>query len=221
MEVVRFSQLPETMAMLKQEEFDIALIDSSLEDVENICFRITWLSRIPVVLVIRSTQTDSSELRSLDVAAFVSEKSGSRELAAVLETLARDRSSNLANIKVLIIEDDTHIREALRLCFRIYWPEAEVSFIAEGEQGIKLAKSQPMDIILLDLGLPDMSGFEVLGKIRSFSQTPVVMLTAHRDQEEIVRAIKSGANDYLVKPFRQVDLMTRIKKYAIQGPPKK
>ena len=132
--------------------------------------------------------------------------------------MTRNSNKILANIRVLLIEDDNHIREALRLCFRIYWPEAEVSYVAEGEQGLKLAKSQPADITLLDLGLPDISGFDVLTNIRTFSKTPVVMLTARRDKEEIVKAIQSGANDYLVKRFRQVDLMTRIKKYALPVP---
>lgn len=105
----------------------------------------------------------------------------------------------------------------LKLCFRIYWPEAEVSFVAEGEQGIKLAKSQPMDIILLDLILPDISGLDVLNKIRSFTRIPVIILTADRNQDTLIKAIRSGANDYVLKPFKQTELMNRLRQFINQG----
>jgi DNA-binding response OmpR family regulator len=217
-EVVRFSAVPEIMTKLKQENFDLAVVDSRMEDLTNVCFRLIWLCRLRIAVVTKDIQTDWSELRSLGVDAFISENSGPAELDADIEAIARKGCHQFSHIQVLVIEDDKYIREAIRLCFRIFWPEAEVSFADEGQAGITLAKNKPPDVILLDLGLPDINGFEVLNRIRTFSQVPVIILTATRDQENVVRAIQSGANDYVVKPFKQIELMPRVRKVCHSGP---
>ncbi|MBM3176108.1 MAG: response regulator, partial [Chloroflexi bacterium] len=80
-------------------------------------------------------------------------------------------------MKVLIIEDDPEIVESISLAFHIRWPEAEVLSSRLGSRGIELVRNQPPDAVILDLGLPDMSGFEVLKQIRAFSSIPIIILT--------------------------------------------
>ena len=113
--------------------------------------------------------------------------------------------------KVLIIEDDREIVESVSLCFQIYWPEAEVISAYRGIKGIELAQSESPDVIILDLGLPDINGFEVLKQIRLFSSVPTIILTVRSQEEDVVRALDEEANDYVVKPFRQKELLARVR----------
>jgi DNA-binding response OmpR family regulator len=113
--------------------------------------------------------------------------------------------------KVLIIEDDREIVESVSLCFRIYWPEAEVIAAYRGIKGIEMAQSESPDTIILDLGLPDINGFEVLKQIRLFSSVPTIILTVRSQEEDVVRALDEEANDYVVKPFRQKELLARVR----------
>ena len=216
-EVIRFSSAPEAINKLKQESFNLAVVDSTMEDLSNVCFRLIWLCRVRTAVLIRDIQTDWSELRSLGVEAFISENSGPAKVSAIIEEIGRLGNYQFDKIKVLIVEDDEQTREALRLTFQICWPEAEVSFADEGQAGITLARHKPQDVILLNLGLPDINGFEVLNQIRAFSQVPVIILTANRDKENVIRALKSGADDYIVKPFKQSQLMVKVRKMVNQG----
>jgi DNA-binding response OmpR family regulator len=112
---------------------------------------------------------------------------------------------------LLIIEDDEQIRDALELSFQIYWPESKVEFSKLGKDGIQAAKEGIFDAILLDIILPDISGFEVLTNIRSFSNTPVIILTADHNPENVKKAHALGANDLILKPYKQKELLTSIK----------
>ncbi len=114
-------------------------------------------------------------------------------------------------MKALIIEDDVRIVEVISLAFRIRWPEATVISTDRGERGIVLAEKDAPDIVILDLGLPDINGFEVLKAIRLFSSVLIIILTVSGDEEDIVRCLEYGADDYIVKPFRQLELLARIK----------
>jgi CheY-like chemotaxis protein len=214
MEVVRLKALPDTLSALKQEKFNAAIIDHKIEDLKNICFRIIWLCRIQVAVLTESIHEDKDELLSLGVNALILENSGQAEMAADIAAIAAKGNPLFNPIKVMAIEDDKYIREAIRLCFKIFWPEADVNFADDGHSGIENTRSCSPDIVLLDLGLPDITGYEVLSNIRSFSQAPIVILSATRDKENIVKAIQSGANDYIIKPFKQIELMPRVKKYA-------
>ena len=113
--------------------------------------------------------------------------------------------------KVLIIEDDLEIIESVILSFKIHWPEAEVVYALRGTKGIEMAQIQAPDIIILDLGLPDISGYEVLKQVRMFSSVPTIILTVRSQEEDIVRALDGEANDYVVKPFRQKELLARVR----------
>jgi two-component system, OmpR family, response regulator VicR len=113
-------------------------------------------------------------------------------------------------MKLLIIEDDADIVNAISLAFRYYWPDVELFSTHLGTQGIELTRNEKPDVILLDLGLPDITGFEVLQQIRRFSSVPVLILTVRSSEEDVLKAIEEKANAYIVKPFRQMELMKRL-----------
>ena len=114
-------------------------------------------------------------------------------------------------MKTLIIEDDPGIVGSISLALEIRWPDTLIVSTNLGKKGVELAESELPDITILDLGLPDMSGFDVLKQIRSFSSTTVIILTVKGDEADIVRGLEWGADDYIVKPCGQLELLARIK----------
>jgi DNA-binding response OmpR family regulator len=117
-------------------------------------------------------------------------------------------------VKVLIIEDDNEIVESISLAFQFYWTEARLLSTHLGKQGVKLAKKESPAVIILDLGLPDIDGIRVLKEIRRFSSVPVLILTVRTYESDVVNTLKEKANDYLSKPFRQLELIKRLKTLA-------
>ena len=114
-------------------------------------------------------------------------------------------------MKLLVIEDDSDIVEAISLAFQIRWPEAQVMASHSGVRGVELVESEQPDIVILDLGLPDINGFEVLRKIRLFSEVPIIILTVRAEEADVIKGLEWGADDYIVKPFRQLELLARVK----------
>lgn len=114
-------------------------------------------------------------------------------------------------MKVLIVEDDKEIVDAITLAFQIRWPEAKVVATRSGRKGVELVESESPDIVILDLGLPDISGFEVLNQTRLFSRVPIIILTVRSDEADVVKGLEWGADDYILKPFRQLELLARVK----------
>jgi two-component system response regulator VicR len=114
-------------------------------------------------------------------------------------------------MKILVIEDDLQIVEAITLAFQIRWPEAKLISTQQGEKGIELVESEKPEIVILDLGLPDINGYDVLKQIRMFSDIPILILTARTEESDIVKGLEWGADDYMIKPFRQLELLSRIK----------
>ncbi len=114
-------------------------------------------------------------------------------------------------MKILIIEDDPSILEAIAVCFRLSWLGVELVSTTSGEKGIELAESESPNVIILDIGLPDTSGFEVLEQIRLFSDVPVIILTVRGEEMDKVRGLELGADDYITKPFNHMELLARIK----------
>lgn len=110
---------------------------------------------------------------------------------------------------VLIIEDDQRIRESLarRLADRGY----DVDSAAAGLKGLEMVVAGSPDVVLLDLGLPDVDGGEVLKMIRAVSTVPVIVATARDDEGEVVKILDAGADDYVVKPFSAEHLEARIR----------
>ncbi len=113
-------------------------------------------------------------------------------------------------MKVLIIEDDPNVVEAFSLCFQLRWPEVTLASVAEGGKGIDISRSNSFDIIILDINLPDITGFEVLKRIRSFSNVPIIIVTVRGKEDDQARGLEIGADDYIVKPFRPRDLLARV-----------
>lgn len=110
--------------------------------------------------------------------------------------------------KVLIVDDDIKLAELLKKC--ILQEGFEVDVCYTGEDGIRQSKSDRYILIVLDVMLPGISGFDVLTKIRSDSKVPVLMLTAKGSQEDKVHGLRSGADDYLTKPFDVDEFMARV-----------
>lgn len=113
-------------------------------------------------------------------------------------------------MKVLVIEDDQGIVEVISLIFEMRWPEVELISTPMGEKGVELVESENPDVVLLDLGLPDISGFDVLKEIRAISDVPILILTVRSEEADIIMGLEFGADDYVIKPFRQMELLSRI-----------
>jgi len=110
---------------------------------------------------------------------------------------------------VLVIEDDAQIRRAVKTALA---DAAErIVEAANGREGLGLAASWRPDLVVLDLGLPDMPGIEVCREIRSWSKTPVVVLTARHSEDEKVALLDAGADDYVTKPFSTKELAARVR----------
>ena len=113
-------------------------------------------------------------------------------------------------MKALIIEDDHNLTKAVSLAIRARWPQAGVVNIAEGNKGLEAVETESPDIVLLDLGLPDMDGMEVLRHIRLFSTVPVIIITVRNHELDKLRGLEMGADDYLTKPFSYLELVARV-----------
>lgn len=113
-------------------------------------------------------------------------------------------------MKVLIIEDAPDIVEVIDIAIQIRWPGAKVVSTSLGEQGVELVETETPDVVILDLGLPDISGFEVLKQIRAFSMVPIIIVTVRGEEADIVKGLELGADEYVVKPFGQLELLARV-----------
>ncbi len=114
-------------------------------------------------------------------------------------------------MRILVVDDEPDVIESVRLGFELQWREVEVLGAADGETALDVVEQEHPDIVLLDIGLPDIDGFEVLRRIRAFSDAPVVMLTARDDAMDKVKGLELGADDYVTKPFNHLELMARVK----------
>ena len=113
--------------------------------------------------------------------------------------------------KILVIEDDPEIVESISVACALRLSEARLMSTRLGREGIRLAETESPDIIILDLGLPDINGFEILKEIRRFSSVPVIILTVRASEADVVRGLNWGADDYVVKPFKQQELLGRLR----------
>jgi two-component system KDP operon response regulator KdpE len=114
-------------------------------------------------------------------------------------------------MKILVIDDEPDVIESVSLGFTLQWREVDVLGAATGEAGLDMIEREHPDIVLIDVGLPGMDGFEVLRQVRAFSDVPVVMLTARDDAMDKVKGLELGADDYVTKPFNHLELMARVK----------
>ena len=114
-------------------------------------------------------------------------------------------------MKVLVVDDDPDIVEAVSICFALRWPDAELVDAPDGTTALSTFESEEPDVVILDLGLPDMSGLEVCKTIREDSQVPILILTARGGELNKVQGLEMGADDYITKPFSHLELLARIK----------
>jgi two-component system, OmpR family, KDP operon response regulator KdpE len=109
----------------------------------------------------------------------------------------------------LVIDDEPQIRRLLRITLEANG--YRVLDAANGQEGLVHAAQRKPDVILLDLGLPDLDGLEVLNRIREWSRVPVIILSVRDQEEEKVAALDSGADDYVTKPFNSAELLARLR----------
>lgn len=109
---------------------------------------------------------------------------------------------------VLLIEDDADIALGVRTVLNRNGYEVRAA--VEGRDGLRLFHSERPDIVVLDVGLPEMDGWTVLERIRELSEVPVLMLTSHGRESDKVRGLRSGADDYLTKPFGTAEFVARV-----------
>jgi two-component system, OmpR family, KDP operon response regulator KdpE len=110
---------------------------------------------------------------------------------------------------VLIVEDEPQLLRALAINLRAR--RYDVQTAADGTTALRLAGRRPPDLVILDLGLPDIDGVDVIHGLRGWSQIPIVVLSARQDQADKVAALDAGADDYLSKPFGMDELLARLR----------
>ena len=108
----------------------------------------------------------------------------------------------------VVVEDDKDLRNLLESVF--LQAGFEVHTASDGREGVELVRHQRANVVTLDVGLPDIDGYEVLRRIRQFSDAYVVMLTGRTEEPDLLTALHSGADDYITKPFRPLELRARV-----------
>jgi len=114
-------------------------------------------------------------------------------------------------MKILIVDDDPQLVEAIALGYSLHWQEVEVLKADNGKTALELAECHHPDLVLLDVMLPTIDGWETLRRLRQFSDVPVIMLTALDGITEKIKGLEMGADDYLTKPFDHLELVARTR----------
>ncbi len=110
---------------------------------------------------------------------------------------------------ILVIDDEPQIGRALRTI--LTEKDFRVNTATRGEEGLTLAAANPPDVVILDLGLPDMDGIEVCARLRQWTQCPIIVLSVRDTERDKVAALDKGADDYLTKPFGIQELLARVR----------
>ena len=110
---------------------------------------------------------------------------------------------------VLVVDDEAQIRRFLRAGLEL--DGYQVHEVGSGEEALRAATLRPVDLVILDLAMPDLEGSEVLERLRSWSNVPVIVLSVRSSEDEKVRLLELGADDYVVKPFGMAELLARAK----------
>src|SRR5690348_6599811 len=115
------------------------------------------------------------------------------------------------DMKILVVDDDPDVVEAISLSFGLQWPESSIVPAHDGREALRVFDRAHPDVVLLDIGLPDMDGFDVTRHIRERSDVPILMISARGEEIDKVRGLELGADDYVTKPFGYLELSARIK----------
>ncbi len=113
--------------------------------------------------------------------------------------------------KILVIDDEPDMTKSIRLAITLQEPEWTVIESHNPVKGLNLIDAENPDLVLLDLRMPEMSGFEVLKKLRRYSSVPVIVVSVDDDELDEVNALEEGADDYIQKPFGHLDLLAHIR----------
>jgi two-component system, OmpR family, KDP operon response regulator KdpE len=111
--------------------------------------------------------------------------------------------------RVLVVDDEPQILRALRINLRVR--DYEVDTAATGTQALEMAAKHPPDLVILDLGLPDLDGAEVIGGLRGWTTAPIIVLSGRAESTDKVKALDAGADDYVTKPFGMEELLARMR----------
>ena len=111
---------------------------------------------------------------------------------------------------VLIVEDTEEVVDIIDVSLKMRWPDCKVTAVSRGSMATGVLAVDKPDLVILDLGLPDMDGLELLGDVRRVSTVPVVILTSRGHEAARVRGLEAGADDYIVKPFSASELLARV-----------
>lgn len=125
----------------------------------------------------------------------------------------------MAGKRALVVDDEKLIVKGIR--FSLEQDDMQVDCAYDGEEAVELARNNQYDIILLDVMLPKLTGFEVCQQIREFSNVPIIMLTAKGDDMDKILGLEYGADDYITKPFNILEVKARIKAIMRRTEPKK
>jgi two-component system KDP operon response regulator KdpE len=121
----------------------------------------------------------------------------------------------MENIKISVVDDEVQIRKLLEITLQSHG--YQVLLAATANEGLIAVANHLPDLIILDLGLPDENGHTTLRKLREWCMKPVIILSVQNNEEDIIRALDNGANDYLIKPFRTGELLARIRSALRSG----
>ena len=125
--------------------------------------------------------------------------------------------------RVLVVDDEPQILRALRINLRVRGYDVDVA--ANGAQALEMAARHPPDLVILDLGLPDLDGVDVIGGLRGWSTAPIIVLSGRTESTDKVVALDAGADDYVTKPFGMDELLARLRDarmlqaWVASGPP--
>ena len=124
-------------------------------------------------------------------------------------------------MKILVVDDEPDVVKVVRMSFQVQEPTWEVLEAYDGQEALAVFEREQPDLVLLDIMMPEMSGFDVLKELRLFSDGPVIMLTAKGDEIDKVMGLNLGADDYITKPFSHLELLARVKAVLrrVQGVP--
>ena len=114
-------------------------------------------------------------------------------------------------MRILIVDDEPDVIKVISMSFRMQQPAWEIVSAEDGPEALELLEQERPAVVLLDIGLPDTSGLEVLRSIRLFSDVPVIMLTVRDDELSKVQGLELGADDYVTKPFSHLELLARVR----------
>lgn len=114
-------------------------------------------------------------------------------------------------MRILAVDDEPDVIKLITMSFRMQQPAWEVISAQDGPEALAMVEREQPDVILLDIGLPEVNGFEVLKSIRLFSDVPVIMLTVRDDELSKVQGLELGADDYVTKPFSHLELLARVR----------